>query len=67
MKLSEFIAEAEKALAKYGDIPVLVPETGCGCCAGSILEHGSPEIETDVQVYDSKWNVDDVAIGFVLR
>lgn len=34
MKLSEFISNAEQVLKEYGDMPVVVPEAGCGCCKG---------------------------------
>lgn len=40
MKLSEFIANAEQVLKEYGDIPVVVPEPGCGCCKSGEYEEG---------------------------
>jgi hypothetical protein len=52
MKLSELIADAKRTYEEFGDIPVVVPDSGCGCCssgdkdAGTSVEKGELAIWT---------------------
>ncbi|MGJ3559594.1 hypothetical protein ACR6C2_16605 [Streptomyces sp. INA 01156] len=52
MKLSEFIANAEYVLAVHGDIPVLVPDTGCGCCRDYTFNPAEGHVAKNVSAYD---------------
>ncbi|MFE9455950.1 hypothetical protein [Streptomyces californicus] len=54
MKLSELIADAEKTLKDVGDIPVVVPDTGCGCCKSYIHEPASTELEKETKAYSDE-------------
>ncbi|MFI0553390.1 hypothetical protein [Streptomyces scabiei] len=45
MKLSELIADAERTLKEDGDLPVVVRDPGCGCCAGGSYEEGGTSVE----------------------
>jgi hypothetical protein len=47
MKLSELIADAERTLKEFGDIPVVVPNSGCGCCADGNFEVAETRVERD--------------------
>lgn len=47
MKLTELIADAEKVLKEHGDIPVVVRDPGCGCCASSVYEDAGTDVDTE--------------------
>lgn len=67
MKLSEFIADAKQALEQYGDLPVIVPQYGCGCCWDGTFEEAIPAV-TDRQV--SVWQggqIFKIPAGFVVE
>jgi hypothetical protein len=46
LTLTGLIEAAEEALALHGDIPIAVPETGCGCCAGADYEPAATAVES---------------------
>lgn len=46
------ITKAQKALAELGDIPVVVPDSGCGCCRSYTYEPAGLEVERDVDSWD---------------
>lgn len=52
MKLSELIADAERTLKEFGDIPVVVPDTGCGCCRDYVFEPAETSIEKGREAWD---------------
>jgi hypothetical protein len=66
MNLSELIADAERTLKEFGDIPVVVPDSGCGCCAGSEFEEAETRVEQDsVRAWlGKKWV--DVPTAFIV-
>jgi hypothetical protein len=49
MKLSELIADAVRTYEEFGDIHVVVPDPGCGCCAG-----GFDDAETRIEKSDQE-------------
>ncbi|WP_406153607.1 hypothetical protein OH797_32055 [Streptomyces anulatus] len=55
MKLSELIADAEKTLKDVGDIPVVVPDSGCGCCKSYIYDPASTELDKEAETYSDDW------------
>ncbi|MFM9464107.1 hypothetical protein ACKI1K_14805 [Streptomyces scabiei] len=55
MKLTELIANAEKALKEHGDIPVVVPDSGCGCCKGYTYDPAEVEVAKRVEAYDTSF------------
>jgi hypothetical protein len=66
MKLSELIEEATKALMEHGDIPVVVKESGCGCCSmGNGL--AAERVISDVWVYDLEEGPGEVPLAFMLE
>ncbi|MEU1176524.1 hypothetical protein ABZ464_02545 [Streptomyces sp. NPDC005820] len=66
MKLTELIAHAEKALKEYGDIRVVVPDSGCGCCKGYEYEEAVPEVETaEITVWENSKTI-KVATAYVV-
>jgi hypothetical protein len=65
--LTELIAGAVKALEEHGDIPVIVPDTGCGCCKSYIYDPAQAEVLKDVEAYDSTYlNVAKTPLAFVV-
>lgn len=46
------IAYAEKALKEHGDIPVVVPDSGCGCCRDYVYEPAEVDVEKDQKSWD---------------
>lgn len=58
MKLSELIADAERSLKEFGDIPVVVRDPGCGCCASGVFEEAGTHIEMhSVQIWQRQGSV----------
>jgi hypothetical protein len=52
MKLSELIADAERTLKEFGDLPVVVRDPGCGCCASGVFEDAGTRVEKySVQIW----------------
>ncbi|MFD8088942.1 hypothetical protein [Streptomyces malaysiensis] len=67
MKLTELIADAEKVLKEHGDIPVIAPDTGCGCCRTSIYDPAGAEVVTEVEAYDDSWkNITKLPSAYVV-
>jgi uncharacterized protein YuzB (UPF0349 family) len=66
MKLSEFIAKAEAALKEHGDIPVMAPDSGCGCCRTGTYESVEGEIVHEIQGYTGKWELSDIPLAYVV-
>jgi hypothetical protein len=66
LKLSELIADAERTLKEFGDIPVVVPDSGCGCCRDSTFEGAETRVERDsVRAWlDTRWV--DVPTAFIV-
>lgn len=63
MKLSELIAEAQRALAEYGDLEVVKGTDGCGYC------DPPPYVPADTEVRDAEvWYGDEVSqqLSFVI-
>ncbi|NEB42514.1 hypothetical protein [Streptomyces sp. SID14515] len=68
MNLTAMIAKAQEVLAEHGDIPVVVPDTGCGCCRSFTYDPAELEVERDVTSWDYSTQDDrEVAIAFVVR
>lgn len=63
MKLSELIWKAQNAMEKHGDIPVVSPDPGCGCC-GSGNNFATDSIVSDVWVYDYSSEHGSVPLAF---
>ncbi|NED36706.1 hypothetical protein [Streptomyces sp. SID8499] len=64
MKLSEFIADAQKVLAEHGDLEVLMVDPGCGCCGGDLQWAGFDVTRNKVTAYvdDAYREVDGAVI-----
>lgn len=45
MKLSELIADAERTLEEFGDIPVVIPDPGCSCCSTGDFNEAETRVE----------------------
>ncbi|MFJ9900280.1 hypothetical protein ACIQPR_43820 [Streptomyces sp. NPDC091280] len=45
--MTDLIEDAQKTLAEHGDIPVVVRDPGCGCCASSTYEEAGTHVEKD--------------------
>jgi hypothetical protein len=45
MKLSELIADAERTLKEFGDVPVVTPDPGCSCCSTGDFEEVATRVE----------------------
>lgn len=68
MNLTEMIAKAQKVLAELGDIPVVVPDAGCGCCRDSTFFSADFEVERNVESWDCSLRSNrDLPIAFVVR
>ncbi|MFB6654805.1 hypothetical protein ACFCZ4_06480 [Streptomyces microflavus] len=68
MHLIEMIAKAQKVLAEVGDIPVVVPDSGCGCCRSYTYDPAELEVERDVKSWDYSSQRDrEVPMAFVVR
>ncbi|MFI8815751.1 MULTISPECIES: hypothetical protein [unclassified Streptomyces] len=68
MKLTEMIARAQEVLAELGDIPVVVPDAGCGCCRNSTYDPADLEVERNVKSWDYSSQGDrELPIAFVVR
>jgi len=52
VKLSEFIADAQKVLAEHGDLEVLMVDPGCGCCGGDYQPADLSVERGKVKAYD---------------
>jgi hypothetical protein len=66
LKLSELIADAEQTLKERGDIPVVVPDSGCGCCKGYIYDPAEAEVDTEAEAYDASWKVVKYPVVYVV-
>ncbi|MFE5009736.1 hypothetical protein ACFRJ3_34710 [Streptomyces sp. NPDC056696] len=67
MKLSELIAEAERTLNEFGDIPVNVPDMGCGCCRDYVYEPAEARIEKGSEAWtEGLQEVVTVPVAFVV-
>ncbi|MEU8948747.1 hypothetical protein [Streptomyces sp. NPDC048489] len=66
MKLSELIENAEKALKEQGDIPVVVPDVGCGCCRDYRFQQPVTEVCTEVKAHDDSWNDIEYPAAFIV-
>ncbi|WP_055523411.1 hypothetical protein [Streptomyces graminilatus] len=68
MQLTELIADAEKALKEHGDIPVVVPDTGCGCCRGYVFDPAETEVEKGQKAWDVEMQeIIEVPFAYVVR
>ncbi|MYX26020.1 hypothetical protein GTY75_04940 [Streptomyces sp. SID8381] len=67
MKLSELIADADRTLKEEGDIPVVVPDPGCGCCKTYTFEPAESKVETDAEAYDDSWQPVKFPAVYVVR
>ncbi|MFJ8699427.1 hypothetical protein [Streptomyces ardesiacus] len=68
MKLSEFITNAEKALKEHGDIPVVIPDPGCGCCKSYTYDPAEGVVAFDVEAYSEDYKaVSDEPVAFVVQ
>lgn len=68
MKLSEFIAAAEKALKEHGDIPAVIPDQGCGCCTGYTYDPAEGKVIFNVEAYaDDYKSTSNVPVVFVVQ
>ncbi|MFD4646293.1 hypothetical protein [Streptomyces sp. NPDC058441] len=65
MKLSELIADAQLTLEEFGDVPVLVPDYGCGCCKSHVYEPGESSIEKGREAWKAS-EVVTVPVAFVV-
>jgi hypothetical protein len=45
MKLSELIADAERTMDEFGDMPVVTPDPGCSCCASDEFMEVTTRVE----------------------
>ncbi|MCT6776132.1 hypothetical protein LXH09_05770 [Streptomyces sp. CS7] len=67
MHLTEMIAKAQEVLGELGDIPVVVPDAGCGCCRSYTYDPAELEVERDVKSWDySTQGEKEVPIAFVV-
>ncbi|MFD4608312.1 hypothetical protein ACFWOT_09370 [Streptomyces sp. NPDC058440] len=67
MKLSELIADAERTLKEFGDIPVVVPDPGCSCCSTGDFNDAESSVEKNsVQVWGEGWVPVSVPIAFIV-
>jgi hypothetical protein len=67
MKLSELIADAERTLKEFGDILVVVPDPGCGCCSGGEFDEAGTRVEKNsVRAYVSGSGYVEVPVAFVV-
>ncbi|MGW5773075.1 hypothetical protein ACWEVY_28480 [Streptomyces longwoodensis] len=57
MKLSELIADAQRTLDEFGDIPVVIRDPGCGCCASGFEEAGTHVEKHSVEVWENNDHV----------
>ncbi|MEV5883127.1 hypothetical protein AB0L74_10485 [Streptomyces sp. NPDC052020] len=67
MKLNEFIANAERALKEHGDIPVIIPDPGCGCCKSCTYDPAEGKVIFEVEAYDDEWKLADMPVAFVVQ
>ena len=68
VNLSELIEKAEAELAMRGDIPVLVPDTGCGCCRSYTYDPAAAEVETNVKAWDGSYRaINEIPLAFVVQ
>ncbi|MFJ9234352.1 hypothetical protein ACIRJ3_05130 [Streptomyces anulatus] len=68
MNLTEMIAKAQKVLAELGDIPVVVPDSGCGCCRDYTYDPADVEVERDVESWDYSLHSNrELPVAFVVR
>jgi hypothetical protein len=68
LQLTELIADAEKALKEYGDIPVVIPDPGCGCCKSYTYDSAEPVIEKKVEAYTTTYShLEEVPVAYVVR
>ncbi|MFF4245258.1 hypothetical protein ACFYY2_12390 [Streptomyces sp. NPDC001822] len=66
MKLSELIADAERTLEEFGDIPVVMPDPGCSCCASGDFEDVETRVERNsVRVWEGSKAV-KVPVAFIV-
>ncbi|WP_340376576.1 hypothetical protein U5640_16655 [Streptomyces sp. SS7] len=67
MKLSELIEDAEKVLKEHGDIPVVVRDPGCGCCAAGTYEEAATEIDAqEPRVWTETAGTNPVPVAYVV-
>jgi rubredoxin len=68
MKLSELIIDAVKQLQEHGDIPVVIPDSGCGCCKGYTYDPAEPVVEKEIEAYGTRYTkLEDVPVAYVVR
>jgi hypothetical protein len=67
MKLTELIADAEKALKEHGDIPVVVPDSGCGCCRSYTFDPADTEVVKEIEAYGEGWKLADVPLAYAVQ
>lgn len=66
MKLSELIADAERTMQEFGDVPVVMPDPGCSCCSTGDFEEVETRVERNsVRVWDGG-DVVKVPIAFIV-
>ncbi|MFF9653048.1 hypothetical protein [Streptomyces sp. NPDC014622] len=67
MNLTELIADAKWTLKEFGDIPVIVPDVGCGCCRDYVYEPAETSIEKGDKAWDeSQREIVTVPVAFVV-
>lgn len=67
MKLSALIADAERTLKEFGDLEVVVPDEGCGCCRTSDYYTAEAQIVKDkIQVWEASPNPLNLDIAYVI-
>ncbi|MFF8629648.1 hypothetical protein [Streptomyces werraensis] len=67
MKITELIEAAEKVLEEHGDLPVVVPDAGCGCCRSYEYDPADVEVRKDVPSYVEGFNTVKLPLAFVVN
>lgn len=62
MKLTDLIVAASKALEEHGDIPVIVHDSGCGCCS-----FGFVNAETAIRPTTRVDLENDIPVAFLVK
>jgi len=67
MKLTELIADAERTLEEFGDIPVVAPDPGCSCCSTGDFENVETRVEKNsVRVWSLGPDPVKVPVAFIV-
>ncbi len=66
MKLSELIKDAQRTLDEFGDIPVVVPETGCGCCKMGTYDEAEVRVEKNSISVWKPSGTEELSIAYIV-